>query len=106
MQAVDLQGRVSEFIFDESRKITKAHLNSVCKIHQGEASCRYISLGLRGFVCAKHTSMKPVLDSFVSESKMCAKGDNCEGLGSLVALKTPLPPPQASRKVNRGKEEG
>ncbi len=81
MKAVDLQDRVGEFIFDKSRKITKAHLNSVCKIHQGEKTCRYISLGLKGFACAKHTRMKPILDSFVDEQKISARGDNCEGLG-------------------------
>lgn len=81
MKAVDLQSMVGEFIFDESKKITKAHLNSVCKLHQGEMTCRYISLGLKGFMCAKHTKMKSVLDSFVNEQKISARGDNCEGLG-------------------------
>lgn len=104
MQAVDLQDRVGEFIFDKGRKIPKAHLNSVCRIHQGAGTCRYISLGLKGFVCAKHTRMKPVMDSFVNEGKMSAKGDNCEGLGSLVVL-DPQSPPQASTRLNSGEEE-
>ena len=84
MQAVDLRGELNDYLFDKQRKISKAHLHSVCKFKKGEKTCRYIALGVKGFVCVKKSPMKDTLDKNVVEEKMSARGDNCEGLGSII----------------------
>ena len=81
MQAIDLNGDLNEYLFDEQRKINKAHLKSVCKFKHGDKTCRYICLCVNGYVCVKKTKMKNALDENVKKNKMSAKGDNCEGLG-------------------------
>ena len=81
MQAVDLNNEMNDFFGDEQRKIPQAHLDSVCKLKQGEKTCRYISLTVNGFICTKKTPIKSMLDQRVLDNKMSAKGDNCEGLG-------------------------
>lgn len=79
MQGIDLKGQLNKYLFDNKRKIPKAHLQSVCKIKQGEKTCRYICLCLRGYICVKKTPMKSTIDEM--NDKMSSKGDNCEGLG-------------------------
>lgn len=82
MQAVDHNGEMNDYFNDENRVIPKAHLSSVCKIKQGNKTCRYISLSPKlGFICVKNTPMKNMLDNRVKENKMNAISDNCEGLG-------------------------
>ncbi len=82
MQAVDHDGAMNDYLTDERRKIPDAHLHSVCKLKQGAKTCRYIGLvPSLGFVCAKKTPMKTMLDERAIEGKMKAVGDNCEGLG-------------------------
>jgi hypothetical protein len=82
MQAVDHNGDMNEYLTDERRKIPDAHLHSVCKLKQGENTCRYIGLvPSLGFVCAKKTPMKTMLDEKALSRNMRAVGDNCEGLG-------------------------
>ena len=80
MQAIDHEGILSNVMLDEKRKIPSAHLESVCKIHQGEQTCRYIGLGVNGFVCVKHSPMHPVLDEKVEKKEIVACGNNCSGL--------------------------
>ena len=81
MQGVDHRGKLNEFVLDPRRKVTKAHCDSVCKLGAGIEACRYLGLSAAGFFCAKHTPMHQVLDQKVSENKMKAQGDNCEGIG-------------------------
>jgi hypothetical protein len=81
MQGVDHREKLNEFVLDPRRKITKAHRDAVCKQSMGKETCRYIGLAANGFFCAKHTPMRAVLDQNVSEDKMKAQGDNCEGIG-------------------------
>lgn len=82
MQAVDHDGVMNDYLTDEKRKIPDAHLHSICKLKQGEKTCRYIGLvPSLGFVCAKKTPMMTMLDERASEGKMKAIGNNCEGLG-------------------------
>jgi hypothetical protein len=83
MQAIDTQGILGPILIDPARKIPDAHLASVCKIHQGKDTCRYIArrtCGDKGFVCVKHSKMQPALDKHAAEGKMVAQSDNCEGL--------------------------
>lgn len=80
MQAIDHEGILADIVTDESLKIPRAHLDTKCKIHQGKETCRYICLGVNGFVCTKNTKMKEVLDERVEEGKIGAQGDNCAGM--------------------------
>ncbi len=54
-------------------------LKEVCKISQKEC-CRYLICGAEGFVCAKLTPMKTILDIRVANNDMRAQGDNCKGI--------------------------
>jgi len=81
MQAVDLKGIMDEYLLDEDRKIDKEQLNNICKCYQKEKACKYIGLIPTGFVCARNTPLKDILDSRSKNNLMVAKGDNCEGLG-------------------------
>lgn len=56
------------------------YVKTVCKIGQGAACCRYLTMGGGGWSCEKLTSMKGTIDRRVDA--MVAKGDNCEGRGS------------------------
>jgi len=88
---VDMGGDLGKYINDSSKKIPESHLQSVCKIYNGNLTCRYICLGLNGFICMKKSPAKGELDRKVILSingliplseKMKALGDNCEGLGN------------------------
>jgi hypothetical protein len=81
MYGVDFNNQLGEYLLDEKRKISKDHLDSVCKIEQGESTCRYIALSHIGHVCMKNSPAKLKLDEMASEEKMKARSDNCDGLG-------------------------
>lgn len=81
MYGIDFNNQLSDYLLDENRKISKAHLESVCKIGQKEKACRYISLSKIGFVCMKKSPAKEKLDEMVDNEQMSARSDNCEGLG-------------------------
>ena len=81
MYSVDFKDELNDYLLDENRKITKAHLESVCKIYQKDKTCKYISLSVNGYVCMKKSPMKDKLDELSKEKKMIAQSDNCEGLG-------------------------
>ena len=57
----------------------KDHVKNVCKMGQRNECCRYLTIGSGGFECAKHTSLKSVLDIRVATETIVARGDNCEG---------------------------
>ena len=42
---------------------------------------------MNGFVCAKKTKMKDVLDNLATQKKLVARSDNCEGLGLVDEIK-------------------
>lgn len=54
----------------------------VCKIGQGHACCRYLTMSPDGWSCEKHTQLALTLDAKVTAGKMIACGDNCIGRGS------------------------
>ena len=82
MYGVDFNNQLGEYLLDESRKISKAHLDAVCKIGRKEKTCRYISLSKIGYVCMKNSPAHKKLDQLVKEESMIARADNCEGLGN------------------------
>jgi hypothetical protein len=55
---------------------------TVCKIGEGHACCRYLTMGRGGWSCAKQTSFKAHLDRRVERGDMRARGDNCDGRSS------------------------
>lgn len=81
MYSVDFNNQLGEYLLDKKRKISKVHLQTVCKIEQQEKTCRYISLSEIGYVCMKKSPVKEKLDKMVREKNMIAQADNCEGLG-------------------------
>ena len=83
MYGVDFNNQLFDYLLDDKRKISKAHLQSVCKIEQKEKTCRYISLSKNGYVCMKKSPVKLELDDMVNNNKMSAQADNCEGLGVI-----------------------
>jgi len=52
----------------------------VCRIGQGHACCRYLTMNPAGWSCEKHGNLKFHLDQRVATNIMTAQGDNCEGL--------------------------
>ena len=83
MYGVDFNDQLSDYLLDEDRKISKAHLNGVCKIEQKEKTCRYIALSQIGYVCMKKSPAKDKLDEMANSESMSARSDNCEGLGII-----------------------
>jgi len=107
MQAVDIKGQLAKYFLDDSRKIPKAHQNSVCKLRQGSVTCRYVCLSTKGYVCVKHTPMRETLDQLVAQDKMSAKGNNCAGLGDsgFDSSKEKTQKEKDNRQEEKDKEE-
>jgi hypothetical protein len=57
------------------------HVKTVCKIGQGEACCRYLTISSSGWSCEKLTSIGRHLDEMVVNKDIIARGDNCQGRG-------------------------
>ena len=76
------------------------YIKGICKIGQGAACCRYLTMGSGGWCCEKTTSLKQVLDARAVAGTMVALGDNCEGRpaahGTDVALRA------QGKEVDRG----
>jgi hypothetical protein len=54
-------------------------IKNVCKIGQGAACCRYLTMGAGGFNCEKYTSLGRLLDLRVDTNSIVSHGNNCEG---------------------------
>lgn len=54
-------------------------VREVCKVGQGYATCRYLTMSANGWSCAKHSSLRNHLDGRVAMKTMRARGDNCPG---------------------------
>jgi len=80
MKCVDTRGNWDEIFSDESRKLSPDVLENLCKMSQGEGTCRYIIFGSRGFICAKGSEFQKIIDEREDNNKMVARGDNCEGI--------------------------
>lgn len=73
------------------------HVRAICRIGQGHACCRYLTIGADGWDCVKldttpiqtlqevmegqtvKRTAKDILDDRVARHDMTARGDNCEG---------------------------
>jgi hypothetical protein len=62
-----------------NERITDEVANTVCKMGQREACCRYLSMGKDGWSCLKHSELRSYIDMRADSKTMNARGDNCEG---------------------------
>lgn len=69
---------------------SQGHVENVCKIGQGEASCRYLSVesGSQGtrYSCQKYGELREVIDNRATQGTMRSKGNNCGGMVELIQL--------------------
>jgi hypothetical protein len=64
--------------------LAQAHAEEVCKLGQGPATCRYLTLGENGWFCAKlDKKLKGDIDR--QQETFMAKGDNCDGIRMISA---------------------
>jgi hypothetical protein len=57
------------------------YIKEVCKIGKGSECCRYLTCGVNGFTCSKmNPFLKERIDYNVSNGKMIATSDNCDGI--------------------------
>ncbi|MFW6173369.1 MAG: hypothetical protein ACOC5T_06455 [Elusimicrobiota bacterium] len=80
MKAINLREKINELLCHPELFIDQETLQNVCKIHQGEMSCRYIMLTPNGFMCCKNTNIAKTLDKLKQMRYMKASSDNCDGL--------------------------
>lgn len=59
-------------------------VRDVCKIGQGAACCRYLTLGAKGFECAKLLGLKATIDARVKAGTSGSLGDNCPGVEGVL----------------------
>lgn len=52
---------------------------NVCKIGQGAACCRYLTMGAGGWSCERKTELAAVIDERVASGTFTAKSVNCDG---------------------------
>ena len=98
MKAIDTRGNLKNILDNKSLSIPTDQLRTICNIQDGAKACRYIVLGVNGFICVKHTKMKQVLDNMVDEGKMMSKGDNCSGICQGILS-------NANKKENKEKSD-
>lgn len=60
----------------------KEWAEEVCRLGQGLACCRYLTMAPDGWSCEKHGNLKKYLDFRVASGGMVARGDNCPGKDS------------------------
>jgi hypothetical protein len=80
MKGLDLNSEFAEDLNDKSKIISDYHLVKVCKIRQGEQTCKYICLTASGYICTKKTKLKKVVNDMVKKRIIKADKDNCSGI--------------------------
>ena len=58
-------------------------VESVCKLGQGAACCRFLMIGEHGFTCEKTGDMAAELTRRATAGIFVAISDNCEGRASV-----------------------
>ena len=58
--------------------ISDEHVKEICKIGQGKDCCKFITMGVGGFECAKGTEFESII--LARGTSMSAQGDNCKGI--------------------------
>lgn len=54
-------------------------LKKICKLGQGVKTCRYATVGNKGFECARGTNLERVIDRKVERGEFSAESINCDG---------------------------
>lgn len=72
---------LEEMEVDDLPVVDDEHTMKVCKIGQGAACCRYLTMSPSGWSCEKLSMAGTVIDRRVE--KMTAQADNCEGRAAL-----------------------
>lgn len=60
---------------------TSEETKTLCRVAEGDATCRYLTMSARGWGCEKLTTLRRVIDERVAAGTFNAKGDNCPGKG-------------------------
>lgn len=60
-----------------SLPLERSHVENVCRLGQGAATCAFLTGGIAGLECAKGTSIEDLLRE--RRPSMTAQGDNCSG---------------------------
>lgn len=71
---------LEEVEMPEAKYPDDVYVAEVCKMGQGNACCRYLTMHPKGWSCEKLGNLKDTLDRRVEADTINAKGDNCEGL--------------------------
>lgn len=80
IKAIELNKKLSEILSDKKRIIYEDTLKNICKIGDGENTCRYIMRGKDNYLCIKNSIIQISIDKNVEKGVMVAIGDNCSGI--------------------------
>lgn len=77
---------MSENLYQEFSSFpSEDHAKEICKLGQGEKTCRYLVVGEKGFKCGKYNFVRGAIDERSEAGTMNAKGNNCEGIVDLFS---------------------
>ena len=80
IKAIELNKNLSKLLSDKKRAINEDALKSVCRIGEGQDTCRYIMRNKDDYVCVKNSIVQISIDENVERGGMVARGNNCSGL--------------------------
>lgn len=80
MKAIELNKKLCNILSDKNRTINEDTLKSICKIGEGQNTCRYIMRSKDDYVCVKNSIVQVSIDERVEKGGMVARGNNCSGL--------------------------
>ena len=80
IKAIELNKNLSKLLSDKKRTINKDTLKSICRIGEGQDTCRYIMRNKDDYVCIKNSIIQISIDENVEKGGMVARGNNCSGL--------------------------
>lgn len=69
-------------------QIEKEHVTETCKPGAGSETCRYLTMMMKGFACAKASSLQAELDARFASGTLNSQGDNCSGPPDFVPART------------------
>lgn len=61
-------------------ELTDEYARTVCKIGQGAACCRYLSLDAGGWNCERYGELAQLIDERVRAETIGARSINCDGV--------------------------
>lgn len=64
---------------ERAMALSEKQQKTVCRFGRGKMECRYITSGLDGVQCQKHTALRVVIDLRVALKQKKEQGDHCPG---------------------------